>query len=349
MQANREAEHDSVYGKTFALYNANDIEEFIEPLRVRFAKNHVDPAATFTGKLCLDAGCGGGRGSIFMLANGAACVQCVDVSATNIETTTRNLRDRSLNNFEAHLGTLERLPFADQTFDFVWCNGVLQHAAVPGACLAELARVLKVGGSAWIYVYGAGGLYWWCVDQFRRWVADVPAQTCISALRLMRYSPRYIAEYLDDWKVAYLRTYTGREMVANLMALGFDTPRRLPFGMSYDTCQRRENHRSEASWVGEGDLRYLVAKTRHIDDVKSELVAASTDDFSPEIKNMFGATFLEIERAVIGRPMMMIAAAASLQYRLREIMSDEGPLDITGFAAAAAEVLQDCQVAIGAA
>ncbi len=343
MQANREAEHDSVYGKTFALYKPNDIEEFIEPLRIRFAKNHIDPSTTFTGKRCLDAGCGGGRGSIFMLANGASRVQCVDVSTTNIETTTRNLRDRGFNNFEAHLGTLERLPFTDQTFDFVWCNGVLQHAAVPGTCLAELARVLKVGGSAWIYVYGAGGLYWWCVDQFRRWVADIPTQTCISVLRLMRYSPRYIAEYLDDWKVVYLRTYTEREVVTNLMALGFDTPRRLPFGMSYDTCQRRESHRSDIPWVGEGDLRYLTAKTRHIASVKGELAAASTDDFSPEIQKRFGPMFLEIEHAVIGQPVLTIAAAASLQYKLREIMSNEGPLDITGFAAAAAEVLDDCQ------
>lgn len=348
MQVNREAEHDDVYGKTFALYSRQDLDEFIEPLRVRFERNHLEPAAIFRGGLCLDAGCGGGRGSIFMLGNGAARVHSVDVSPTNIESTSRNLRDHGFDRFETRLGSLERLPYPDQTFDFVWCNGVLQHAAAPGGCFAELARVLKVGGHAWIYVYGAGGLYWWCIDRFRHWTADISAEACIAALRLMRYSPRYIAEYLDDWKVAYLRTYTDNEAAASFAALGFDTARRLPFGMSYDTCERRKTYPSDVPWVGEGDLRYLATKSRHIIGAKCTFAAAGSEAFSPAIDQRFGAIFSEIERALKGNPTLTIAVAACLQYKLRDIMSKDAPMDIDGFASITAEVLRDCHRSTGA-
>jgi uncharacterized protein YbaR (Trm112 family) len=43
------------------------------------------------------------------------------------------------------LGTVERLPFRDQTFDFVIASHVLEHSADPGAFLAELQRVAKAG------------------------------------------------------------------------------------------------------------------------------------------------------------------------------------------------------------
>lgn len=38
------------------------------------------------------------------------------------------------------------LPFADSTFDFVWCNSVLHHFAEPERLLAEISRVVKPRG-----------------------------------------------------------------------------------------------------------------------------------------------------------------------------------------------------------
>ena len=342
---NRESEHDQVYGASFALYDRATLDAFIAPFRVRFARNSLDPAEIFAGRRCLDAGCGTGRGAIFMLADGAASVDCVDVSLTNVTTASRNLRERGFAAFTVRQASLERLPFEDESFDVVWCNGVLQHTADPAACLAELARVLRRGGVSWIYVYGAGGLYWWAVERFRRWMAATPAEACIATLRLMRYPVDRVAEFLDDWKVAYLRTYTAHAVSSALSGLGFATPRPLPFGMPYDTSERRARYPGDAPWLGEGDLRYLATKEHH-STAPVALPSAPAEAFAPAIAARFDDVFAGIERATANAT-ARLAAAAHLQYELRAIMSREGPLDVAAFAHVARDVETYCRGTIG--
>ena len=202
-----EKSHDDVYGRTFALYDREQLLAFMQPFVDRFVANQLDARAVFTGKRCLDAGCGGGRGTLFLLQNGAAHVTSFDFSARNVETTRRNAAQFGFTNVSVQQGTLEKLPFADGTFDVVWCNGVLQHAADPDRCLTEITRVLAPGGRAWIYVYGAGGVYWYAVRHFRRWFRDMSSERLIATLQLAGLEPRYVAEYLDDWKVSFLRAY----------------------------------------------------------------------------------------------------------------------------------------------
>ena len=47
---------------------------------------------------------------------------------------------------EAHLGQLEDMPFAENSFDCVTLNHVIEHAHDPVALLKECRRLLKVGG-----------------------------------------------------------------------------------------------------------------------------------------------------------------------------------------------------------
>jgi SAM-dependent methyltransferase len=46
----------------------------------------------------------------------------------------------------------EQLPFVDHSFDLVVSFSVLSHVRDPGACLVEIRRVLRPGGSAFIAV-----------------------------------------------------------------------------------------------------------------------------------------------------------------------------------------------------
>jgi ubiquinone/menaquinone biosynthesis C-methylase UbiE len=330
-----ERRYDEVYGETFALYSRSDMLEFIEPFRVRFEKNGLDPRQAFAGKRCLDAACGNGRGALFMLMNGAASVTACDFSPKNVESTREFLRQFGFGNTEVAEHTLEQLPYADESFDFVWCNGVLMHTRHPNRCLREITRVLKVGGKSWIYVYGSGGVYWRTIRHFRKLVEGISVTECIAALQLLRYETRYVAEFIDDWFATHLRSYTHADFGKALTAVGYAPAGPLPYGTAYDTSHRRSTFGArETELMGEGDLRYYVTK------------AHSTPASAPEIldEGEYGSTFewpatltasldpaLAQLASVCGRPWQRIAAAAHIQRELRLQMTRTEPFDLDEF------------------
>lgn len=69
----------------------------------------------------------------------------VDVSSFAVD----QARQRGL---EARVGTLERIPYADQEFDLVVMRHVLEHTPTPLAALAECRRVLRPGGMLLVLV-----------------------------------------------------------------------------------------------------------------------------------------------------------------------------------------------------
>jgi SAM-dependent methyltransferase len=100
---------------------------------------------TLDGKLVLDIGCGLG-GKTVAYAEAGARVIGVDLSEKNISQCFDFARVRGV---EAAFvaGDAERLPFAAGTFDLVIANDSLEHFGNPEGALAELARVLRPGGS----------------------------------------------------------------------------------------------------------------------------------------------------------------------------------------------------------
>ncbi len=331
MSENPESTHDDVYGRTFALYDRDQLLAFMQPFVDRFTANELDATALFRGKRCLDAGCGGGRGTLFMLQNGAVSVTSFDFSARNVETTKRNAAKFGFTNVEVQQGTLEQLPFADDTFDVVWCNGVLQHAAHPDLCLDQITRVLKPGGRAWIYVYGSGGVYWYAVRHFREWFRDTSSEELISLLQLAGLEPRYIGEYLDDWKVSYLRAYRAAPVVARLRELGYDGATPLAMGVPYDTNHRNTKWPTERPWLGEGDLRFLL--TKHAIPTSPSRTDLGGDDcftdgaFAPEVEARYGKVFEALGNAVAGQPVIAALAAARIQRAIRDRLTLAEPFD----------------------
>jgi SAM-dependent methyltransferase len=126
-----------------SVYRSNPLQDrFNEALLDR---NLAQLGAT-PGGLFLDAGCGVGYHSLALARRGYRCVG-VDISETILTTARANAERMGLSDrvtFECH--SLERLPFADGTFDAVHCRGVLMHIPKWEAALAELCRVLKPGG-----------------------------------------------------------------------------------------------------------------------------------------------------------------------------------------------------------
>jgi SAM-dependent methyltransferase len=96
-------------------------------------------------KRILDAGCGNGRYSRFLLrhADSDAFITAFDYSQGMLERARDRLRTDRITQVAADL---TRLPYADGTFDAVVCGWVLEHLPDPRPGLQELARVMQAGG-----------------------------------------------------------------------------------------------------------------------------------------------------------------------------------------------------------
>lgn len=107
------------------------------------------------GKLVLDAGVGAGRYADVASRWGANLVG-VDLSFA-VEASYRNFLDRP-NVFIAQ-ADIGRLPFAAETFDFIFSIGVLHHTPDTRKYFLGLVPLLKRGGTIAIWVYPNEGDY----------------------------------------------------------------------------------------------------------------------------------------------------------------------------------------------
>jgi SAM-dependent methyltransferase len=96
-------------------------------------------------KRILDAGCGNGRYTRFLLreADPDALITAFDYSQAMLHRARRRLQSKRASHVAADL---IRLPYADVSFDAIVCGWVLEHLPDPQPGLQELARVLRPGG-----------------------------------------------------------------------------------------------------------------------------------------------------------------------------------------------------------
>ena len=98
------------------------------------------------GERIVDLGCGSGRALLWNRDLGASTVG-IDIAPF--------FSHEARAGIDLLLGDLRRLPFADGTFDKAWSLDVLEHLSPEAlaAMLKEAARVLKPGGSLFVYTH----------------------------------------------------------------------------------------------------------------------------------------------------------------------------------------------------
>ena len=122
----------------------------------------------FRGARLLEIGCGMGTDLLQFARGGARCTG-IDLTPRSVAIT----RHRFALYGESGAFMIadgERLPFASESFDVVYSNGVLHHTPDTAGAIREVHRVLRPGGTAKVMLYHRHSLNYWFEIVLRRGV-----------------------------------------------------------------------------------------------------------------------------------------------------------------------------------
>lgn len=131
-------------------------DEYFREIEERRYDTHYHLAELFRslagshGKL-LEVGCGIGVDSV-QLGKCGFDVTAVDLTENALAVARENAARAGVT-IDFRLGNAEGLDFPDETFDAVYSFGVLHHTPDIEAAVAEVHRVLKPGGTAYVMLY----------------------------------------------------------------------------------------------------------------------------------------------------------------------------------------------------
>ncbi len=96
---------------------------------------------------CLDLGCGAGHASFALASADVGEVVAYDLSDQMLEVVAAEARRRGFARLATRQGPAEKLPFDDASFDLVATRFSAHHWLDMQSAVAEMARVLKPGGT----------------------------------------------------------------------------------------------------------------------------------------------------------------------------------------------------------
>ena len=164
LKKNKKSADDLTAYHYSSLFSKFDYDKYYnEPkklLKQRLKKNKYN-FREFKYFNALDAGCGNGRYTLALKKLGMKNVVGVDFSDVNISDAKKRIKKIGIKNVVFKKGNVLNLPFRDNSFDFVFSNGVLHHTKNPQKGFNELIRVLRKNGKAYLNVMvDPGGIKW---------------------------------------------------------------------------------------------------------------------------------------------------------------------------------------------
>jgi len=186
--------YDAAYGEVDQTWTKKSLLSALEQLedmfRIREQLPVMEvPLGRLSGRKILEIGSGaGGHSALF--AKYGAVVTSVDITLSRVRATQDkfNLLDASERGCQALQADSERLPFADNSFDCVYSNGVLHHAGDTDKALDEVYRVLRPGGRTAIMLYCKSSWHYWFNMLF-----------CVGFLQLKMFRSRNWLGHATEW------------------------------------------------------------------------------------------------------------------------------------------------------
>ena len=109
---------------------------------------------SFSGERVLDAGCGQGQWAI-ALAHRFSRVDALDLKPERLAVLSSVKQAMGLGNIFPFQGSIEKLPYNDNSFDAIFCYGVIMFTNLPKV-LSEFYRVLQPGGRLYVCLNAEG-------------------------------------------------------------------------------------------------------------------------------------------------------------------------------------------------
>src|SRR3989344_4457434 len=117
MENNYENKTGNIYGSLFTGYDDKQFDDSVELFLMRHKRWGID-LNWFKDKICLDAGCGGGRYLVALSKLGVKDVVGIDISKAAVEAASQRLKERRLaDRAKAICASVLKIPFPDAKFD----------------------------------------------------------------------------------------------------------------------------------------------------------------------------------------------------------------------------------------
>src|SRR5437762_4586910 len=154
------------------------------------------------GSRVLEVACGDGRYAAWLAEHvgSQGAVTAIDASRAWLAVAAQTLRSQHIRGIALKRADARKLPFADGSFDFVWCAQSLYSLPDLMRCLAEMVRVLRPGG--WLAVLEDDTLHHILLP----WPVDVELE--VRAAELAAFESETAAParyYIGRWALRLLR------------------------------------------------------------------------------------------------------------------------------------------------
>jgi ubiquinone/menaquinone biosynthesis C-methylase UbiE len=156
----------------------------------------------------LDAGCGAGHTALAFASLARLIIAC-DFTAAMLDQVRLLARERGVTNIHTQLADVERLPYADASFDLVVTRYSAHHWAHPQRALEQFQRLLKADGALLISDIMASEVY--------------AQDTFLQTIELLR-DTSHVRDYrISEWRTMLTRAGFSPDVVHTFeLTLNFD-------------------------------------------------------------------------------------------------------------------------------
>jgi 2-polyprenyl-3-methyl-5-hydroxy-6-metoxy-1,4-benzoquinol methylase len=210
------------------------------------------PAHWFKDKKVIDVGCGGGRYSWALCRMGAE-VLSIDQSEYGLDRT-RKACESFPNHRIMRVNLLEKVDIPE-TFDLVWCFGVLHHTGDTYGTFKKIVPLVKPGGYLFLMLYGEPrrGITddYMAVNEYDHWRRKTRNMTFDERLQAVRRGMRkkeflawgdeYIEGYFDAISPTINDLYSWEEVEGWLLLQNFEEIKRTAENRNHHVIARKRN------------------------------------------------------------------------------------------------------------